>query len=141
MPEEIEIIEKNYKMNHLEEENIRLNISFFFIGFFIATILLFEKYIGWDFEKNILTYIINIIYFLGYGFGSLCLLIYITLRSLHYRYKNKNRFGLRDTFQFSKFNQEFFYDFGVDSIISSVTIAITFTIIKFIGKLFNINIF
>jgi hypothetical protein len=128
-------------MKRIEEDNIRLNISFFFIGFFIATILLFEKYIGLDFEKNIPSLIVNVIYFLGYGFGSLLLLIYITFRSLHYRYRNKDRFGSRDDFKVSKFNQEVFYDIGVDSIISSVTLAITFAIIKFLGKLFHLNIF
>jgi len=77
------------------------------------------------------------IYVLGYGFGRLVLLVYVALHSLHYRYKNKDRISLRDTFMVSDFNQEVFYDIGIDTIISSLTVSIVLTIIKIAGNLSN----
>lgn len=111
---------KQAPSHDLDRESIKLNISYFFIGFFIASFLLFERFFGLGFEGSLLELLIKLIYFGGYGAGALCLLLYITFRALHYRYKDENRFGSRDSFEISNFSQEVFYDIGVKTIVSSV---------------------
>lgn len=117
------------KKDKIELDNVRINISIFIIATFLASILLFEKYVGWNYERNIITSIISIIYIFGYGLGSLLLLLYISTRALHYRYKNKNYFGSRDTLKIPEPVQEKLYDFGVDTVTSGFILAIVITVV------------